>query len=170
MWQSANESCVRRSGSDFAGAHVPHELLPCRPLPWTIAGMKTRRGKWMAVATIVLGFAVLGLAKDQIAEKYYVWKLKSGDLRERADAAADLKEMGPKAVPALLNTIAEDFDPDSPRVWCGNCKSASRWYLASRALEGMGKAAIPALREALQDQDPGVRHFAADALKKIQGE
>ena len=36
------------------------------------------------------------------------------------------------------------------------------------ALAGIGKAAIPALREALKDESPAVRQAAASALKRIQ--
>jgi HEAT repeat protein len=133
--------------------------------------MKTGRGKGVAIGSSVLGLVVLiaGFAiKDRAVAEYYLWKLKSGDLFEREAAAGRLRMTGSHAVRGLLGVIADDFDPRSPRV--GNCRKVSPWYLVSRALEGMGRAAVPALREALQDGSPGIRQAAADALRKIQGE
>ncbi len=132
--------------------------------------MKTGRGKWIVITTVVLGFALLGLAKDRIVGEYYVWKLKSGDMRERQAAEARLRDRGLKALPVLLKAIADDFAPNSSRVWCGNCREMSSWYLAAKALKGMWNEAIPALRGALQDDDPVIRRAAAVAPDEIQRE
>ena len=91
-------------------------------------------------------------------------------MREREATVAGLRDMGLKAVPVLLKAIADDFAPNSSRVWCGNCREVSSWYLAAKALKAMGNQAIPALRKALQDDDPGIRRAAAVALDEIQRE
>ncbi len=158
------------------GAVVQRPCLPPRPVSRTISGMKTGRGKTVTVATVVLGLVVLVTAfaiKDRAVTEYYLWKLKSGDMVEREAsevAATRFRRTASRAVPGLLGVMAEDFDPSSPRVWCGNCAKVSRWYLASKALEEMGTAALPALCEALQDDNARVREAAAEVLKKIQRE
>ena len=130
--------------------------------------MKNRHWKTVAIAAVVMiaGFAFM----DRAAMEYHLWRLNSGNTYERHAAAASLSAMGPRAVPALLGVIADDYDPHSPRAWCGNCMEVSSWYLVSKALEGIGTAAVPALADASQHSNAGIRQAATKALKKIQGQ
>jgi hypothetical protein len=137
---------------------------------WIIAGMKVVRGKLVRVAVCIAALSIAVYTFwGPIAQQYFFLKLERQEMGEAEAAEAGLR-MGPIAVPALLKVIATDFDPTSPRVWCGNCMHVSRWHLASVALESMGTTAAPALRDALKDDNPRIRRAAASALTKIERE
>jgi HEAT repeat protein len=73
-------------------------------------------------------------------------------------AAAALGRIGPAAVPALIESLQQDVKIPLVRTE------------AARALGQIGpaaKAAVPALSEALQDEDPKLRAAATEALGQI---
>jgi HEAT repeat protein len=122
-------------------------------------------------------------------------KLKDPDEVVRIKAARALGKMGPEAktaVPALteagkdadedvraaaeraLKAIGPSDEDPAVREWTLKLKDLDETVRlkAAKMLEKMGpaaKAAVPALKEALQDADEDVRTVAARALDKIEG-
>ena len=79
------------------------------------------------------------------------------DYDVRQSAAGALGQIGPAAVPALIQALKRDEDS-----WVR--------MLAATALGAIGpdaKAAVPALIQALTDEHDDVRGQAAEALEKI---
>ena len=109
---------------------------------------------------------------------------KDKDLKARIKAAEALGEMGPAAIPALIELLL-DKDYEVRRAASSALKPiigpaaipALTELLrdkkvrsgATETLGKIGSVAIPALTELLKDDDAGVRKAAADALEKITG-
>jgi hypothetical protein len=115
---------------------------------------------------------------------------RSQDLDIRLSALYALADMGPEAKPAsdlLLEAIAEDRYYVVLALGCWKSEAVdflpaliaavqrpnghSRWQALNtlRCIGPAAQAAVPALTEALKDDDDRVRRGAAEALQEIQG-
>jgi HEAT repeat protein len=95
------------------------------------------------------------------------------DLNVRYWAARALAAMGPaagEAVPALMGALRTTF-PDrglqGPDRYYADARSACAEALGRIGAEA--KIALPALREALADEEPSVREAAQEAIDRIGG-
>jgi HEAT repeat protein len=91
-------------------------------------------------------------------------QLGSSDLADRYRAAKRLNELGPKAKPAVEALAKALREPTDSPVSTMLRQEAAQALLN---LEADAIAALPALRDALQDKYPRVRILAAEALGKI---
>ena len=120
---------------------------------WLLMGMLLTAGCGPAAPTLAGGKPV----------SHWLEALHAADPKERGEAAEELGRVGPADPSACPALIAALQDPDA--------------RVRGKAVVGLvqcgpaAKAAAPAL-QGLQahDPDPGVRDYAAKALKKIQGE
>jgi HEAT repeat protein len=133
----------------------------------------TRRGTlWLVVCVVALaGFAVLlphspvyvtNLFSGQDrygghSRRYWIDNLDNSDARVRQEAIFALGACGSdsgEAVPALAAILAGDAE--------GAVRSEAA--LALMKMHPASRTAVPALTQALQDEEPGVRMYAALAL------
>lgn len=82
------------------------------------------------------------------------------DQQRWREAARDLAEIGPEAVPLLLQARAEEWMPFSEGR--GEPVAATNWIF-----DEMGARAVPALILGLQVQDPAIRAEAASSLGSL---
>jgi len=101
--------------------------------------------------------AVNSLMDAEIDDR--IMQLTSEDQAARDEARETLAAMGDKAVGKLQATMVAHPDPAM--------RGAAVDLVAS--LGENGKAAIPTLKEALNDPDPEVRAKANDALNRLDG-
>ena len=100
--------------------------------------------------------------------------LRSGDIRARADAAFQLRKMGPSAQGAILVLIETLYDPkieEHNTHWgegIQNVTTISPAMEAAETLVMFGNPAVEPLVAVLEDANPSVRKSAARILGQIK--
>jgi len=118
-----------------------------------------RRGRTAAISTGVLGLLSIGglgfALRNPILERWYIWKLDSGNYTEKYRAALELGKLhSTKAIPQLIALMKESDDHHqeageacrTPGIHAGN--------LMAVAFHEMGDPAVPALISALKEEVP----------------
>ena len=152
------------------------------------AAARTNPGRRSRTLILFLVFLALwfGLRAFNRPEPVYsdqplsYWLERLSDEKTSAHASAVLNEMGPEALPALVDALRTDSSPLIDTIYAVCIKvhlAAPRHYdapniraTAAYLLGQMGEAASPAteyLVKALGDEDPFVRFKAERALSKI---
>jgi hypothetical protein len=115
---------------------------------------------------------LLAAARGLVVEEWYLWRLGSGDVRARQEAAARLGELrSSRAVPLLFERLVREATTAPPR---------SRWYDKSvdpfeattaktyrEALVAIGEPAAARLAERLRNGEARVQLWAADVLGAV---
>jgi transglutaminase-like putative cysteine protease/HEAT repeat protein len=135
-----------------------------------------RKGKAGAAAVVVLLLSLLipGGPADAQDPRALVEMLGSPEREVRLQALTELREMGPRAVPALLALI-ESSDPVrieqrvAELIRDLDADDFGVRQLATDELVRIGDAARPALEVAAREGSPEVRRRASMALERIRG-
>lgn len=114
-------------------------------------------GLWALTAIQPEGAVGEGVALSSRPPAELVDVLRTGDVESRRQAATELGQLGPTALPALTPLLESLRDSDV-------LLRAS----ASATLSRIGPAAVPALRNALRDQNIWVRRGVAYALSCLR--
>jgi HEAT repeat protein len=173
LWQIARHeraipALIEHGASEFLGQIGP-EAKAAVPALTKAALSKEATSSWGPSASFRAARAIEALgnigAEAKSAIPIIRPFLKTDDVRKVAAALALWRlERSPDAVPALIEAVQSQKYLDG-----GTGDHLVRWRAAD-ALRDIGpeaKAAIPALRAALYDEDMTVRHAAAAALKRV---
>ena len=119
-----------------------------------------RKGFVRMGGVLILTLLISGCSEEQKIKwevNKQIRRIKSKNVEVRVDAAEALGQIGPAAIMALIQALKDKGD-SSVRYW------------PAKALAQIGpkaKAAVPALAQALKDEDEWVRANAAEALGRI---
>lgn len=130
-----------------------------------------RKGRRAALCAMSIGFGTLAsagfLLKTQVIEQWYIHQLNSTIDADVNHAAKKLGELhSEKAIPALLSVLKRRAE----RAYhLAKGRGGEPWstMLPGKALVQIGKAAVPAMKQALTDSDKWVRYWAAAILGDI---
>ena len=119
-----------------------------------------RKGFVRMGGVLILTLLISGCSEEQKIKwevNKQIRRIKSKNVEVRVDAAEALGQIGPAAIMALIQALKDKGD-------------SSVRYSSGKALGQIGpkaKAAVPALAQALKDEDEWVRANAAEALGRI---
>jgi len=188
-WANVGDESLHRSrcparhatgrGRRFAGA-----------APASTMADVNRRGKIVAMSTVVVGVVVLVAAgivgKDRIREEWWIYKLQSGEPDDQVRAAKRLGDLASfRAMPVLFYVLAETSSKIGVSVECSESRQAHLCRFSSNAQEEKEDTELweeslrsifkvarvapaeskPSLLQAIRDPSPVIRAFVCDLLQ-----